>query len=385
MTEMMTFYYICTMKGESPVQIPKPRIEQAGTGYVVFDKGMTAIIKGVAILLMLMLHCYHADDYDVALDLRYSLSGVESVFKICVGIYVFMVGYGYAFSKTKDWHYGWAHIRRLLLPFWVILFALTLPFCFSEVAADHVKTLVYNLVGIDSHYNWYSWFVYFFIYAMVVMPLLSRFVDRSPLRNTLIVVVCAAVLSVGVHEAPRLVSRLFGMQLEPVTKIRPIMALFNCLMMTPGMILGYLFAHEGYYERLRIDKLPAWLTAVAGLAVIAVTLIVRHVAVIPHNPFQMDFFYAPIIIGAIALLFSRFRWTVARRVLAKLGELSVYMWFVHALFFTTPVRWFYQPAITLGGNLNINLVVLWAIVLTTFISWLLKMLVDAVTRLVVDK
>jgi hypothetical protein len=46
------------------------------------------------------------------------------------------------------------------------------------------------------------------------------------------------------------------------------------------------------------------------------------------------------------------------------------MWFFHALFFTKAVRWFYQPAITFFGD--INLVVLWAIILTFFASWLIK-------------
>lgn len=146
--------------------------------YVTFDKQMTGIIKGVAILFMLLLHCYQ-DNYDVSLDFSYSLTGYSGFFKLCVGMYVFMVGYGYAFSKTKDLRYGFQHIKKLLKSFWVILFVFTLPFCFREVLNDDFKTLFYNLFGIDSHYNWYSWFVYFFIYAMLVMPFISRFSIKS--------------------------------------------------------------------------------------------------------------------------------------------------------------------------------------------------------------
>ena len=91
--------------------------------YVTFDKKMTGIIKGVAILFMMFIHCYQ-DNYDVSLDFSYSLTGYEKVFKLCVGMYVFMVGYGYAFSKTKDFRYGLQHIKKLLIPFWVILFLL---------------------------------------------------------------------------------------------------------------------------------------------------------------------------------------------------------------------------------------------------------------------
>ena len=60
----------------------------------------------------------------------------------------------------------------------------------------------------------------------------------------------------------------------------------------------------------------------------------------------------------------------------KIGELSVYMWFFHALFYTKAVRWFYQPVITIFND--INLVVLWTIILTFFASWLIKSIVDAI-------
>ena len=75
-----------------------------------FGKDKTAIIKGIAILFMIMLHC-----------------GVGDVLKICVGIFTFMVGYGYAFARVKDWRYSWQHIKKLLVPFWAILFVFTFP------------------------------------------------------------------------------------------------------------------------------------------------------------------------------------------------------------------------------------------------------------------
>ena len=93
----------------------------------------------------------------------------------------------------------------------------------------------------------------------------------------------------------------------------------------------------------------------------------------------MDFVYAPFIIGAVAVLFSKFQWKAARRVLVKLGELSVYMWFLHALFFTESVRWLYQPVITVSTDVNI--VALWGMAITTAASWIIKAAVDALLRL----
>ena len=96
------------------------------------------------------------------------------------------------------------------------------------------------------------------------------------------------------------------------------------------------------------------------------------------NPFDMDIFYAPLVIGAIVVLFNVFKWLIFRKIMIKVGEVSVYMWFFHALFYTKAVRWFYQPAITLFND--VNLVVLWTIVFTFFVSWLIKSSVDLVIK-----
>ncbi len=347
--------------------------------YVRFDKGMTAIVKGFAIVFMMLLHCYGADNYDVQLNYDHSLlTGASDMFKICVGMFCFMVGYGYAFSKDKDMKYSWRHIKKLLITFWTILFVFTLPFCVKEVANTDASILFYNLFGINSRFNYYSWFVYFFIFAMIVMPFVSRFIDRKPVRNTAIVVVVCVLLSVVVHEIPRFMS-LVGVQMPAIVDVDPLMALFNSLMMMSATVLGYLFAREGYYERINIGKLSGALTVVLCVIAFVVALGLRHYFYPLNIPFQFDFFYAPLMIGAIVVFFSKFELRPLRAVLMKLGEVSVYMWFFHALFYVQAVRWFYQPAITIFND--INLVVLWAIVLTFFISWGIKSVVDWVVKL----
>ncbi|MBQ9821743.1 MAG: acyltransferase [Muribaculaceae bacterium] len=346
--------------------------------HVRFDKEMTGIIKGFGILFMMFLHCFD-NTYDTPLDFTYSLSSVHSVFKICVGMFVFMVGYGYSFSKTKDYHYGVQHIKKLLVPFWTILFLFTFPFCFTEVINDDYKRLFFNLFGIDSYYNWYSWFVYFFIFAMLLMPFIARYIDKKPVINTAVVVFIAVLLSIAIHELPRLALSLFGVKMGAIIENKPLLAIFNCLMMTPCMVLGYLFAHNSYFERIKIDGFSKPRVIVFCCAIIIITFVLRFTIRIKHNPFQLDFFYAPMMIGAIVVLFNKFTLKSLRKVFGKMGEVSVYMWFFHALFFTTPVKWFYQPSITIFNH--INLVVIWAVILTFAASWLIKSVVDHIIRL----
>ncbi len=346
--------------------------------HVVFDKGMTGIVKGFAIVFMLILHCYSRYNFDVALDYSHSLVGIFAYsFKICVGIFVFLVGYGYAFSKTKDFKYGLQHIKRLLIPFWTILFVFTLPFCFDLVIDKGFKIAILNLIGIDATYNYYSWFVYFYIFAMCVMPFISRFIDKKPVRNTILVIILSYVLMMTVHEAPRYLASL-GMAAPSMANNKLVLALFNSLMMTPGMAAGYLFARQGYYERIRLQGISKLTALVACPLVIIGCIVMRHYTAYLSLPFDWDLFYAPLVVGAIAILFNKFEWPVARKTLTKLGELSVYMWFFHALFFTNAVRWFYQPAITIFED--VNLVFLWTITITFFASWIIKICVDAILR-----
>lgn len=347
--------------------------------YVRFDKDMTCIVKGFAIIFMMLLHCYGKSDYSVELDYSNSLfTGWSGMFKICVGMFTFMVGYGYAFSRDKDMKYAWQHIKRLLISFWTILFVFTLPFCYKEVGITDIHILLYNLVGIDSTFNYYSWFVYFFIFAMLVLPFVSRFIDRKPLMNTAIVVIISVLLSVFVHEIPRFMG-WFGIQVPDVVDNKPHLASFFSLNMMPPAVLGYLFAHMGYYERLNIGNLSKFWTFILCIAVMALALVLKHFFSPINIPFQFDFFYAPLMIGAIVILFNKFEWKPVRMALIKIGEVSVYMWFFHALYFTHAVKWFYQPAITIFSD--INLVVLWAIVLAFFASWLIKSIVDSIIKL----
>jgi len=333
--------------------------------YIRFDKQMSSIVKGCAILFMMMLHCY-GKEYAVSLNYDFAVfSHFNGVFKICIGIYSFMVGFGYAFSKNKDWHYSIQHIKKLLVPFWVILFVFTLPLCYQEVIDRGIVSFIYELFGISSHFNWYSWFVYFFIFAMIVMPLVSRFIDHKPLINTLFSVAGSYLICVAVHSIPGSMEN------------KPLLALFNSLMMTPIMLLGYLFAHEHYYEKINIGRYPRYITIVMSLILIVLVFVVRRRrwAILA---FQLDFFYAPLVIFGIVVIFSLIRWQPVKILFSKLGEVSVYMWFLHALFFTEAVAWFYQPMITIFDN--VNLVVIWAITLTFFVSWLLKSIVDQITK-----
>lgn len=315
---------------------------------LAFGKDKTAIIKGIAIIFMIMLHC-----------------GVADVLKLCVGIFTFMVGYGYAFAQVKDWRYSLQHIKKLLIPFWAILFVFTFPVMYFQGNLGGAKMILLNMFGINSEYNWYSWFVAFFIYAMIVMPLMSCFIDRKSIVWTLIFIILAYIGEAAVHSIPWWSDNDWMQRL------------FDCLLCTPGMLLGYLFAHEGWYTKI---KVPAhWSVTIAAvllaIAVLALRDFVGSVAGV-----NLDFFYAPLFILSVLIIFNRYELPLLTKVLIVLGNVSVYMWFFHALFFTDAVRGVYEPLIRISDNLCI--VTCWTILLTYVCSCVLKYIVERVEGLV---
>ena len=339
-------------------------MEQKGCKYVLFDKDMTSIVKGFAILFMLILHCYDDYKYEVPLNYDHAFMFAHDGFHICVGMYAFLIGFGYAFSRTKDLRYGWQHIKKLMIPYLVIFLLFMLPVYYKEFFSSGWKMMLYTLLGLDVKFFYYNWFIYVFIYAMLVMPLITRFIDKRPLRNTAIAIVVAYLAEVFSHFViyPHVDSHIHYM-------------LFNCLTLTPLILLGYLFAHEHYYERIRLDNLSKPLVAVVFVLIITAMIYI-------DSKFRLGFgilfetFYVPLLVGAIAVLFSKFKFKYFRPLMVKLGWASMYMWFLQALFHTPIVRTVYQPAVTIFND--VNLVVVWTMVVLFLTAWLLRNVVDFV-------
>lgn len=138
--------------------------------HIVFDKQKTSIIKGLAIVMMILLHCFGGqgwyDSHIPAMD-NARLVSFMGAFKFCVAIYAFMVGYGYNFAKNKDLRYSFLHIAKLLIPAWVIIVLFSFPVAHTLNPEIAIK----NLFGINSSLHWLSWFIYFYIASILLITL----------------------------------------------------------------------------------------------------------------------------------------------------------------------------------------------------------------------
>ena len=327
---------------------------------IEFTREKTAIIKGFAIVFMIILHVFGgAGWYDIDLQMNHNevLMNFMPTFKICVGMFVFMVGYGYAFSKSKDFVYSVRHIKNLLSSFWIILFVFAFPASYGAIKGG--KELLTNMLGVSSSLCWVSWFVYFYIWAMIVMPFLGRVIDKKPIQWTPILMMLAYVSMVVVHKY------VLASYFNDWTQ-----ALFDCLLNTPLMLLGYASAKMKVYEKIKIST--KWTTVIAAIIVAAMVLIAKAYIKGPIALFA-GLIYAPTIILCILVVFTAKPMTIVSKVMWELGDKSVYMWFFHALFFTASTRPTYQCFVLISDNLWI--IAVWTIFLSYICSSIIKKIV----------
>lgn len=328
-----------------------------------FSKTQTDIIKGVAIIFMIVLHVFGGSGwyepyYNIPMNSNLPLLRFMHSFQICVGIYVFMIGFGYSFSKDKNLHYCIAHIKRLLSVFWTILILLALPVGYSYIKSS--ESFILNLFGIEEVISWVSWFVYLYIWAMIVMPLCGRLIDWKPyVMSILLIFSCYLALTIIYFTVPNFNNDTLWH------------SIFVCIGWTPTIILGYLSGRKNLFEKISVPNNP--LVPILSLIMIGIVLylkmIFQSIAIL-----NFDIVYAPAIILCVLLIFSQIRNSHINNIFIELGKYSVYMWFVHALFFTPSTRHFYQPIIMISNNLWVIAII--TIILSYLISIPLKKLID---------
>lgn len=327
---------------------------------ITFGKDKTLIIKGIAIVFMILLHVFGGAGWyenDLPMNHNEGLIRFMRSLQICVGIFVFMIGYGYAFSKDKDWKYSFRHIKQLLIAFWAVLFLFALPAGYNSIVGG--KELILNMFGVEETLTWVSWFVYLYIWAMIVMPFFGRLIDRKPYFWTAVLAFASYSALVVIHElVPEFGKSDFW---HP---------LFVCFSWTPTILLGYLFARKEIFQKLRIPN--HWLVTVAAIVLIPVVLYLKMV--FPGiKILNFDIVYAPMIITCILVIFTQYKMEVPSKILSELGDKSVYMWFVHALFFTAATRPVYHRFVMISDNLWI--IAIWTIVLSYICSAVIKKIV----------
>lgn len=329
-----------------------------------FDKNTTNIIKGVALIMMLLHHLFTFPEYWIE-GINYPLLAETAGFfqnqlKICVPIFCFLTGYFYYFCKTKNYRYSLKKITDFLINYWLLFLVFGLIAFFVAGYKYDITSIALEAFGIIRPTMYFCWYVYFYCIAMLLMPLVSKIMGKR--------------LYLDIFIAIALVPYPFNHLANFFDSSSYIYEIFKSVSgWIPVLLIGYVFARYSLFAKLdeKISKIVVSKPVDAILSFIIVIIIpilrwYEPVAAlffqkIPQVNINLDVVYVPFFVFGIFRLSRIITEKHVVFVVSKIGEQSLLMWFTSCLFFGNAKEYF-QPIIYFPKNPV--LVTIWGLILT---------------------
>lgn len=274
---------------------------------VTFDKEKSQIMKGVAIIAMVFHHClFITDSY-------WWLLACQSM-KICVAFFCFIIGYAYMFGNNTFI----SRMRRcfkLYIQYWILLIFIFIPLNFNDLNGGNIA---YNIIGIKHNLHYFNWFLYFYLFVMLVFPVIKIIIDKHKHFGVIVIVLGCYIIKLFADQ----LSRMYPENIW-------IRALIECMVYLPIVALGYAFYRYQFFAIIqeKYGKYADW--KVWAVFTITGVLMMKRAIV----GFYLDIIWAPIMIYCITYFFTRYKWKYLRKMLIEFGKMSMLMWFIHAIFF----------------------------------------------------
>ena len=343
-----------------------------------FNRQATAVIKGIALIMMFLHHFFTFPEWWVA-DVSYPLLAKTALilrqpFKMCVPVFCFLTGYFYYFNSRKTFSYSLQKITDLLLSYWfvflpyaVIAAVLVQPYTplilFKEVFALPPRPAMA-----------FCWYVPFYCLVMLLMPLMAKLLSGNiavSLLLALVVIPYPFQIIAGLTENS---SSLLELS-------------YNLGHWLPCVLIGYLFAQHDLFEKLeRLNRKAIRSDALNGVLWLLIALLmpmgrwldpkidIRFVVLhgphtSPNLSIHFDCLFAALFIYAVVNLTKLLPLRFGKSVLAQIGKQSMLMWFLSCIFYGC-CRSYFQPLLYFPRNPV--LVLLWGLLL----CWLVASALD---------
>nr|MBQ8253044.1 hypothetical protein [Lachnospiraceae bacterium] len=306
------------------------------------EKSTSALIKGVAAILMLVHHMYTFPGWVVA-----GAYSVDPVFaqlfrnptRICVGMFAFITGWAFVLKKEKTLGHVLQKIATLYTEYWVAFFVLFL-FAFSACGyRPGVGTVLAEMTGFSGELMLFCWYVPFWAAAVLLLHGIRKVLDQSFWWALLGGIVFPIVI--------------FAVA-ERIIPVKSIATLVNHLKhFFPCVAVGYICCRYNVFEILRVA-----LQRINRLIVLVLTVIL--VSVSRYYITAADFIYSPMLIFAIANAVQGGKKIKAARAVEKLlqifGKYSANIWYLHCVVFSTVTNRVVQPYVYWSANPLANFV-----------------------------
>jgi len=344
-----------------------------------WSRKMTDVLKAVAIVLMFIHHFFSIKNY-LPETVSYSwASDFEKYFtaptKICVGIFAFITGYMYYFSRKKAFEDSCKSSGKFLIRYWVVAVPLIILAILSGVYSFSLSHVILELFGMEENVMLFDWYVYFYIFIMFFLPAVIRLT-----RDKVWLILLLTFLVFNFMCGP-----LYSLISDDLYFLQTVFS--RCWTTVFTAISGYVVAKTGIFPKLKkiTDKIPSFLRYLILLLLLGASFMTAYFFYIGFFTFfeigKLKFGLAfnsnavavPFFVFCLVELLSFVEKTKAIRIFEILGKYSVYMWFWHCMFFGAlgeyTKRLLYAPK-------NPILVLLWGIAICLSFSVLSSLIVD---------
>lgn len=306
-------------------------------------KEQSKIIQGLAILMMLYHHLY-ADSQALGVSyysvLNFGKINLELLlayfFKICVGLYAFVSGYGLFISaKSNDsisnsLSFGKRLKEEYILiikklfsfykSFWLV-FIIFVPIGFIFFRRDLVLTeLLFSFLGLSTVYNGAWWYVLQYVKMLLVFPFIDCFfVKFKGYKNETLRVLFYLIIGI-VMVIVLFVNPALFMQIIDSFKPAYLLCFFS----------GYFISRFGLYE-LIINRIPSNFIFILGMFSLIVSISIRVILAKDPSWAKLDFILVPMFVFGFLNLISKL--PKLGNILDFFGQYSTFMWLTHVFFY----------------------------------------------------
>lgn len=305
----------------------------------VIEKDETLALKGIAIIFMFAHHFFGFPDWWCTgvmptMEAEWTLKLMMSL-KICVSIFAFITGYCLFFGKIT-YKYIFRKIIFFMIGYWLVY----IPVVIMSVLFFGTVEIKNILLGIFALYRGemiFCWYVHFYVCSMLIFPLYKKLLDRGNLGGWIGIVLSVVIFTF----------------LNKITDNKYLIDIVSHLSdYFLIMCIGYLTARYNW-----LDDFWSWLRKSkfrVGYSILLVTIPIgfkMFSSVLSvywqwgkewiNFSFNLDGAYILLlVVGLLSLLKeTKIRKSVVKKVLMFLGKYSMFMWFIHCIFFNSLKEW----------------------------------------------
>lgn len=343
------------------------------------SKNDTKILKGVAILFMLLLHLFGMKEVDGLYETFPTINSVPLIYYIglfgdaCVPIYCFVSGYGLFVVLTKEQKSSpmknFMRIFKLLVNFWIVLIVfIVVGFLAGKMEAFQggLAEFLLNFFVLSNSYNGAWWFLQTYIILVTLAPLLVKLVKKS---NFIILLLLTGIIYLLTY-VQRIKHVLdFGDNTVIYMFINTIVLVGTSLL---PFIVGAIFAKEKVYSKLhgKVSSL-SYKNILCGAGIVMLVII--------HSIYE-SMIIAPFTAIAFICLFNLMNKSLLmEKLFTFLGDHSTNIWLTHMFFYMTIF-----PELTFAPKYPI-LIFAWLLILCLVSSYGINFIYKPIIRIIVKK